>query len=133
MNEGLTKHASAIITAANRGYTFDFETGELLTPNGTRKVPKLYGKQRYPCCAINSRTGECKNISFHIHKFVAYLLYGDAALVKGVNVRHLDGNSLNLKKENIVLGTSQENQLDKSPDVRKRAAAKARKSQGKLS
>ena len=46
-------------------------------------------------------------------------------------VRHLDGNVLNLSKENIQLGSHSQNNMDKAPEVRKAAAIKARAAQGK--
>ena len=48
---------------------------------------------------------------------------------KGIQVRHIDRNVLNLRKENIRLGTSSENQLDKPKHIRVAAAKKARESQ----
>lgn len=57
-------------------------------------------------------------------------MYGEASFAKGVNVRHLDGDTLNLSKDNIVLGTSQENQYDKPGSARRGAAKKARAAQG---
>lgn len=124
------KHIATIIYAYEKGYVFDFEEQCVISPSGNKSFPKLYGKQRYPSLTINDGTGTKSNITFNYHKFAAYSLYGFAALEKGVNVRHLDGNVLNLSKENLLLGTSQENQFDKSQNVRKNAAVLARKSQG---
>lgn len=73
---------------------------------------------------------EKKNISFAIHKFVAYLLYGEIALRKGVNVRHLNANKLDLSKNNIAIGSSRDNNLDKPSSDRSKVSAHARKTQG---
>lgn len=124
-------HARHIMKAVDRGYTFDFSDCALVTPRGSRIYAKLYGKQRYPCTTINNGEGTKTNISFALHKFAAYVLYGELALRQGVNVRHLDGNVLNLSKQNLVLGTSQDNQFDKAGHIRSSAAKKARASQGK--
>lgn len=125
-----TLHEATIRYAFDKGYMWDFEKCHLQTPNLTFVKPKLYGKQRYPSITINSNQGNKRLLSFHIHRFVAYQLYGEDVFKNGVNVRHLDANVLNLSKSNIVLGTSQENQFDKSDEKRNYAAKVARKSQG---
>lgn len=130
-----TKHEAYIKYAIYLGYTFDFNTGEVVYPSGKRKKPQLYKSQKYPCITFNKRYGKentsgSKVISFMIHKFAAYILYGADALDVAVNVRHLNGNVLDLSKDNIALGTSQQNQFDKSQEVRANAAIKARASQG---
>ena len=125
-----SKHAEVIISAHKRGYIFDFKKLAIVTPNGTVVIPKLYGKQKYPTLTINDNTGTKHNVSCAIHKFVAYQLYGEIALRRGVNVRHLDADRLNLNSDNIVLGTSRDNNLDKPARVRKEVASKARRLQG---
>lgn len=125
-----TLHEATIRYAFDRGYRWDFHKSHLQTPNLTFVKPKLYGKQRYPCITINSNQGNKRLVSFNLHKFVAYQLYGDNVFKEGTEVRHLDGNVFNLASSNIVLGTSQENQLDKPEHKRKNAARLARKSQG---
>jgi len=119
------KYHEYIRYAVDRGCWFDFDTGEFVSHTGLRKIPKLYGKQRYPSTAIMRKQ------HFPIHKFVAYLLYGEISFAADVEVRHLDGNTLNLSKENIVLGTSADNQMDKSSDARSAAARKARAAQSR--
>lgn len=124
----MAKYHEYIRNAVDLGYSFDFENNLLITPKGSAVQPKLYGKQRYPSTTINLGG---KNVSFTLHKFVAFLLYREDAFKEGFQVRHLDGNTLNLSDTNIVLGTSSENQYDKKEEVRKSAARKARASQGK--
>lgn len=128
-----TLHEAAIKYAEDKGYSFDFYELCLVCPSGKKVKPKLYGNQRYPSYTINTGEGTKRLVTFHFHKFVAYQLYRDKTFVDGVQVRHLDANTLNLTKENIVLGTSQDNQFDKPIEARKSAASKARLSQGKRS
>jgi len=116
--------------AVERGFDFDFEEQKLVCPSGYKITPRLYGSQRYPSYTINLLQGDKSSGSFPIHKFAAYLLYGEKSLEKGVHVRHIDGDVLNLSKENIVLGTARENEMDKDPSVRSRSAKAARKAQG---
>lgn len=127
----MSRHLENILLAVDRGYYFDFDTFELVTPTGKRVKPKLYGKQRYPYYTFNSLRGNKQNISFSLHKFVAYILYGEDAFGEGLHVRHLDGDVLNLSKENIKIGTSSDNQMDKPSHLRVSAAKIARMSQGK--
>lgn len=125
-----SKHCVTIMNAVERGYLFDFNSQEVVTPLGTRVKPKQYGSQRYPTLTINDNTGNKKNVSFAIHKFVAFLIYGEIALRKGVNVRHLNADKLDLSKNNIAIGSSRDNNLDKPAGDRSKNSANARKSQG---
>lgn len=129
-SEDLAAYHGYIKLAIERGYWFDFNTQEFVTPFGNRIKPQLYGKQRYPSSSISLRKGDKTRGSFPFHKFIGYVLYGEDSFQPGINVRHLDDNPLNLSKENIVLGSSQDNQLDKNPKVRSNAAVKARQAQG---
>jgi len=75
-----------------------------------------------------------KNMPRHMysvpsHKVIAYSLWGRSAFEEGIEVRHLDGNSHNNSIENLALGTSSENQLDKPQSIRSKAAQSARKAQ----
>lgn len=51
-------------------------------------------------------------IRVKVHRLVAYQLYGDRIFESGIVVRHLDGNSLNNRDENIAVGTQQDNVSD---------------------
>jgi hypothetical protein len=120
-------HQEIIKFAFDKGYRFNFENNTLDSPFKAKHTPKIYGNQRYPSYTVAIEKKIRK--SFYIHKFVAYQLFGEKAFEKGIQVRHLDRNVLNLSKENITLGTSSENQLDKPKEVRVNAARKARMSQ----
>lgn len=121
----MTKTQKRIIEAVSRGYSVT-EDGKLFGPKGEIKVA-LHGSQRYPTFSTN--WGYVFGIP--VHQFAAYIFYGEAAFEGGIVVRHLNANTLDFSKENIVLGTHSENNLDKSPEVRSAAAKKARESQGK--
>lgn len=127
-----SRHSEYIMYAVERGYGFDFTQKVITTPSNTEIVPKLYGKQRYPTITINSLGNfNRKLITFAVHKFVGYLIFGEIALRRGVNVRHLDDNRMNLSLENIAVGTSQDNNLDKPAHIRKQMAVHARAQMGK--
>jgi hypothetical protein len=60
-----------------------------------------------------------------VHRLVAYQKYGEVTFLKGVQVRHLDGNSENNTESNIAIGTASQNQMDKTEETRKRMALHA--------
>lgn len=129
MEINFPKYYYYIKEAINRGYGFDFKNQILIRIKSNWK-PRLYGKQRYPYMEIWI---DKKVQAFPLHKFCAYLLYGDKAFEKGIVVRHKDGNTLNLSKDNILLGTHSQNNMDKPKHKRIYAAKCARAAQGKSS
>ena len=58
-----------------------------------------------------------KRVTIPVHKFVAYLKFGDEIFKEGIEVRHLDGNSLNNGYENISIGTHTQNMRDISRNL----------------
>lgn len=110
--------------AYERGYHVT-EDGVL---HGFRKILKikLCGKQKYPTFSTNWGG---RVYSLPIHYLAAYSFYGDAVFDPNLVVRHMDGNVLNISKENIKLGTHSENNMDKPAHVRSRSASIARRTQ----
>jgi hypothetical protein len=68
----------------------------------------------------------------HVHKFVAFLIWGWAAFEPGIHVRHRDGNTENNTKANLLLGTPSQNERDKPVHVRAASARAARAAQGRV-
>ena len=120
-----TKTQLRILEAVERGYTVT-DDGKLLSKNKELKY-SLSSKQRYPTFSTNWGG---RVFGIPIHLFAAYIFYGNLAFEKGVVVRHLNGNTLDFSKGNLVLGTHSENNLDKPKHIRIAAAKKARASQG---
>lgn len=60
-----------------------------------------------------------------VHRLVAFQKFGEAIFREGVVARHLDGNPLNNRVENIALGSHDFNMRDKSPAVTMASALKA--------
>lgn len=120
----MTKTQQRILEAIDRGY-YVTEDGRLFGPRGQLSV-SLSPKQRYPTFSTNWEYV----YGVPIHKFAAYMFYGKDAFSADLVVRHLDGNTMNFSKENIVLGTHSDNNLDKPSEVRSNAAKLARESQG---
>lgn len=126
INMELTKTQTRILEAVERGYNMS-EDGKLTGIKGDINF-KLYGKQKYPTFSTNWG-GFMFGVPVHL--FAAYVFYGDKAFEKGIVVRHLNANSLDCSKSNLLLGTPSENEHDKPEYVRKRSAKIARASQGK--
>mgnify|MGYP003477962981 FL=1 len=60
-----------------------------------------------------------------VHRLVAHQRYGEEIFKKGVHVRHLNGNKKDNSKDNILIGTASENNMDKPSDVRMKMALRA--------
>jgi len=120
----MTKTQQRIVEAVARGYRV--EGNQLIGPKGPLKIG-CHGKQRYPTFSTNWG-GMVYGIP--IHQFAAYQFYGEAAFVENIQVRHRNGDTLDFSKDNILLGSSSQNQMDKCPLSRKQAAQKARAAQG---
>jgi hypothetical protein len=128
----MVKYHEYIRLAFSRGYRADFEAGRIISPMGYTRPAKLYGTQRYCHVNISLSVNKVKrNVSFPLHKFIAYCAWGEAALSQGVVVRHLDGCSSNNALSNLLLGSHSENNLDKPAEIRIQAAKKARAAQPK--
>ena len=100
--------------------------GELHGPKGRLSI-KLSGKQRYPTFSTNWGG---RVYGLPVHKLAAYQYYGEESFKEGIVVRHLDANTLNISRDNILLGSHSENNLDKCPKLRSKVASVARKAQG---
>lgn len=87
--------------------------GEMYNPKGIR----LKGYIRHGYRRINVYRGKKKH-SVNFHRLVAFEKFGEKLFIPGIVVRHLDGNSLNNRTENIAIGTQQDNCFDRDPDER---------------
>lgn len=118
----LNKTQTRILEAVERGYSV--VEGKMYGPRGVLST-KLTGLQRYPTFSTNW-SGV---FGVPVHLFAAYQYYGVAAFHPEQVVRHLNGDTLDFSKTNLVLGTASENNLDKTAEVRQAVARKARASQ----
>jgi HNH endonuclease len=87
------------------------------------------GQQRYGTITLSVPGMPKRQYAVPIHKVMAYALWGNAAFVQGVHVRHLDGNSENNRRENLALGSAAENEADKPRSMKVRVARAARAAQ----
>jgi hypothetical protein len=111
-----------LIEAYNRGYRVI--NGKVYNPNNNllngwvrqQKDTKSNYKYFTHCFAI--KVGK-KSLQCPVHRLVAYQKFGDQMFEPGIQVRHLDGNSLNNLEENIELGTQSQNMMDIPEEKRK--------------
>jgi hypothetical protein len=108
----------AVKYAYEKGYRITPD-GEFLNPKGNPLLIKVRSNHKYPQTQIWVNG---KRVNYHLHRLAAYCKYGDVIFTKGQCVRHLDDNPLNLKEENIALGTYSENERDKPKTLRTKNA-----------
>ena len=122
----ISKRNTAVVAAHTKGYKV--ADGEVLSPRGRiLKCSKIVDKRSgYVLRRFNvSVTGEKWPMNVMVHKLAAYQKFGEAVFVEGIQVRHLDGDSLNNRTDNIAIGTCAQNHMDKPAECRKKAAASA--------
>jgi hypothetical protein len=58
------------------------------------------------------RSKEGSRIEIYVHQLMAYQKFGEESFDEDIEVRHIDGNSLNNKEENILIGSKSQNRRD---------------------
>lgn len=120
----LSKSNQGILIAFRKGYTVS-ENGNVYNPKGKQlAVNAAAGK--YPTITVTE-----DNVSYNVpvHRLAAYCFYGSEMFKTGLLVRHLNGNVLDVRRENIALGTQSENSMDRPQYQRVLTAVKGRKAQ----
>ena len=97
--------------AHDKGYRVT-KNGKFLNPNGIEIGDVQNNRLR-----VSIRLSK-KRIIIHCHRLQAYQKFGDKMFEEGIVVRHLDGNSLNNCWDNIAIGTSSDNSMDRPEDDR---------------
>lgn len=125
----MTKFHDIIRLAYEKGYRVSRD-GKLYGMKGEELIVKKRGKQRYPTFSVNVGALTKSGVfGIPVHRFAAYCFYGEKMFEDGLVVRHLNGNVLDLRIENIKLGTNSENEHDKSAETRRRVGRIARAAQ----
>jgi len=116
----ISKNNINVKLAYERGYRV-LECGSVVNEKGKILAGGL-NKKKYRCITIR-----VKGVSRHplVHKMQAYQKYGDAMFEEGIQVRHLNGDSLDNSFDNIAIGTCSDNQMDKPEYIRKKSAIAA--------
>lgn len=119
MQRKRNKTQKALIIAFKKGYRV--VNGELYYNDKKRGASlDCHG---YLFFTIRNELGERWPVP--IHRLVGYQKYGKKIFKKGMHVRHYDGVKLNNLESNILVGSASDNHMDKSPEVRMRAALAA--------
>lgn len=113
----LTAFTQLAVEAYRRGYRIR-DDGTVISPYG-RTVGWKATSGYY---AITLRVGK-KATWTHVHFLAAYQRFGERALSADVQVRHLNGNTLDNSKGNIAIGSQSDNQMDIHPEIRRQRAA----------
>ena len=113
----MTKNSKAVLIAAERGYSVD-SNGSAFKPNGDPQPLYLppCPRHKYFAFAISTEFGRSQ---VRVHRLVAFQNFGIAALLPGVHTRHLNGDSLDNRAENIAIGSRSDNMMDRSPESRR--------------
>ena len=121
----LSKASRHVILAYDKGYRVI--DGEVSSPKTDKRLKAGFSTTQagYKSRKFTIRGEGSYNNAVYIHRLVAYQKYGMQMFKEGLHVRHLDGNSLNNSEDNIAIGTSAQNSMDRSPSVRKSHALKA--------
>lgn len=115
---------AAVVRAHELGYRVQ-EDGSVLSPKGRVRKLSLTGRAGALYWRFNSlgENGVVYRIGVHI--LVAIQLYGVEAVRRADCVRHANGDSADNSFANILIGTHQENAMDRAPEARRAHARKA--------
>lgn len=115
-----------ILIAIEKGYSLDKE-GNIFSPKGQIKGKTTRSRNRtYKVISIKlPKELGGKITQVKAHRLQAYQKFGDELFVPKIEVRHLNGNSLDNSWDNLALGTTSENSLDKPQEIRTQLAINA--------
>ena len=94
----------------SRGYTMD-KHGNLFNPKGVEIKGYINTKNNYSTKVTSARV-DGKGVKIPFHRLQAYLKFGNEMFKDGIEVRHLNGDSLDNSFENIAIGTHSDNMQD---------------------
>lgn len=122
----MTNIRRAIYIAYEKGYRVT-DCGVLMGIKGKPLVVRKRGNQRYPTFSVNVGKLTASGVfGIPVHRFAGFCFYGDDIFNPELCVRHLDADTENISKSNLILGTHSENELDKCPEARSRVGRIAR-------
>lgn len=133
--DSYNKTQEATICAAERGFTVTPE-GDVISSTG-RKLKLAYkhnpaqdGKGKYYrfSISVGSRSEGRWTGKIQVHQFIAYLKFGEVIFRPDMQVRHLNGNSLDNRWSNICFGTASDNMMDIEEETRVEKAGQAGRS-----
>lgn len=119
----LSLYNQALIFAYEKGYRVD-ENGEVSSIVKKLKTCSDRGGYLFFSVRLNiNGNSVVKNVK--VHRLQAYQKYGFDVFKEGIDVRHKDGDKKNNSHENILIGTTLDNIMDRTPESRREHAIKA--------
>lgn len=123
----MIKNVEGVIVAYDKGYRVI--NGEVMSPfTGQPRVLSIHnndtGRYKIARFSVGGQHNRHK-YSVNVHQLAAYQKYGNVIFAEDVLVRHLDGDSLNNKDENIAIGSHSDNAMDKTKEARIKQAIMA--------
>lgn len=106
----------ALLLAYEKGYRISLK-GELLNPNGDIIKGTIQKRHGIPYKEFGVKING-KNKKVYFHRLQGYLKFGDSIWKDGMQIRHLNSNSLDNSWINIGIGTNRDNQLDIPKETR---------------
>lgn len=118
----LSLHDQVMLHAVCKGYKIT-KDGTVISSLGRNIKPSIKHANGvdYYRFSVNYK-GISKSVK--VHRLQAYFKFGNKLFDEGMQVRHLNGNSLDNSWDNIELGTHQDNQDDISKETRRNRAIK---------
>lgn len=114
----MNKSNEIIIASLEYGYRICTETGSIYNKRGNL-IKGCIASNGYRTVSIYiPELTNKKGYQVNVHRLVAYAKYGHCLFASGIEVRHLDGNKLNNRAENLALGTRLQNIMDMTPEQR---------------
>lgn len=125
----LSKSNKIVVYAYEKGYRVN-KDGDVISPEGS--VRKLWVKTSgYYGFSIYYEDDK-KSRDLLVHQLQAYQLFGKKIFNKDIEIRHLDGNPLNNKAENLSFGNRHDNIMDIPLKKRSRMAKNAGRTNSSL-
>lgn len=125
----LSKNNKIVIYSYEKGYRVS-KDGDVISPKGY--VRKLHVKTNgYYGFSIYYENDK-KSRDVLVHQLQAYQLFGKKIFNRDVEIRHLDGNTLNNKSENLSFGNRHDNIMDISSKKRSQMAKNAGRTNSSL-
>ena len=118
---GLSIHDQNILIAKERGYK-STKQGDIIGIKGYKLSLRIDKRRGYYLFSISVNS---KTKTINVHKFIGFEKFGRVIFEDHIVVRHLDGDPLNNKWDNIDYGTQSDNMMDKPKSLRVKLAKNA--------
>ncbi len=127
-----TKGNENVRLAYTKGYRVQ-EDGRVIGASGIflKLQKKIRHRVEYYRFGIKNLDNMKRNVD--VHRLAGYQKFGEDALKKGIEVRHLNNISLDNSEDNIDIGTARDNRMDIPPEVRMKRSIHASSKKRKFS